>query len=196
MTLIDLFDFKLTDLKDIAGIVKDITTSIGIIVGGGWAFWRFVLRRERHAKIQFDLDLNVVSREHDSLVVEVIAVVENKGLVRHVLQDFKFDLLYLENKDQITTGDERINQQVLFKPVFKKRYWIPPDWLGTFIDAGVTQKYTYVASVPKTASMLLIFASFKYPDSESEFHTAQKVFNLANDIKQTIPVKAIPKRRK
>lgn len=183
----------LTDLKDIAGFINDITTAVGIIVGGGWAFWRFVLRREQHAKIQFDLDLNIISRDHDSLVVEVIAIVENKGLVRHVLTDFKFDLLYLENGDPIINGDERINQQVLFKPVFKKRYWIPPDWLGTFIDAGVVQKYTYVASVPKTASMCWIFASFKYPDSESDFHTAQKVFNLATATKQT-RTKTLPKR--
>src|SRR5262245_46623738 len=170
---------SLTDFKDIAGGIKDCITAAGVLVGGAWALWRFVLRRERHPKIQFDLDLSIVSREHDHLVVEVVAVVENKGLVRHWCRDFKFDLLYLPAGAPIVEGDE-INGQALFEPIFKERYWIPPDWLSTFIDAGVVQRYTYLAKAPKDASILFVFAKFKYPDSESEFHTAQKAFSIRN----------------
>jgi hypothetical protein len=175
-----------TDVKDIAGGIKDCLAAAGVLVGGAWALWRFVLRRELHPKIQFDLDLHVVSREHDHLVVEVVAVVENKGIVRHWLRDFRFDLLYLPVGAPIVEGDERINRQALFEPIFKKRYWIPPDWISTFIDAGVVQRYTYLARVPKTSSMLLVFAMFRYPDSNSEFHTAQKAFSVTHDEKTPV----------
>ncbi len=170
----------INEFKELAGAINNCVTATGVVAGGVWALWHFVLRRERYAKIQFDLDLRVVSRAHDHLVVEVVAIVENKGIVRHWLKDFKFDLLWLAAGASVVDGDDRINRQALFEPLFKKRYWIPPDWISTFIDAGVVQRYTYLARVPKTASMLLVFAQFRYPDTRSNFHTAQKAFSLVH----------------
>lgn len=38
-------------------------------------------------------------------MVETVAIVENKGLVRHYINDFSFDLLYLKEGDQLKVGD-------------------------------------------------------------------------------------------
>ena len=167
-----------TEWKDATQAVQAIVTSVALVVGGGWALWRFVLQREGRAKIEFSLALNTLEVQKDRLLVEVAATVTNRGLVRHWLKDFSFDLLCLTDEDAVVEGDKRINFQVLFQPVIKKRYWIHPDWISTFIDAGVSQSYTYVASLPQNSTYALVFAKFKYPDQESEFHTAQKVFNL------------------
>jgi len=167
---------NLEELKAVAEIISKLVTALSVLVGGGWAIWKFGIHREAHAKIEFDLELNILGRQADSLLIEVIAKVTNKGLVRHWLRDFRFDLLYLPKDTPVELGDQRINQQVLFRTVFKKRYWIPPDWMSTFIDSGVSQRYTYVASAPADTRFLLVFAQFKYPDAESEFHTAQKVW--------------------
>lgn len=171
-------DMDISQWKNVAEIVEKSVTSLAVLVGGGWALWKFVIQRESHAKIEFDLELNVLGGQAGKLIVEVVAKVTNKGLVRHWLEDFCFDLLYLPHNAAVVLGDQRINKQVLFQPVIKKRYWIPPDWLATFIDPGVCQRYTYVAAAPADARFLLVFAKFKYPDEESEFHTAQKVFPI------------------
>jgi hypothetical protein len=172
MTLIDIIT------KDNTEIVKNILTSIAILVGGGWTFWRFVLQREGNSKIQFNVDLKVIGVHKDKFIVEVIAMVENKGLVRHYVNDFRFDLLYLSDKQDIVEGDESINKQVLFEKIVSKRYWIPPDWYYSFIDAGVTQNYTYTTFLPIESKYALVFAQFKYPDRKSDFHTSQKTFAI------------------
>ena len=105
-------------------------------------------------------------------------MITNRGAVRHWLSNFRFDLHHLRQGQQPQDGDERINGQVLFTPVVKKRYWIPPTWVSSFIDPGVTQRYAYVTSVPSDSSYLLLYAQFNYPDQESEFHTAQKAFRV------------------
>jgi len=166
------------ELEKLAGATESFATALAIIVGGLWAVWRFILQRERYAKIEFGLELNVLGKYADKILVEAVAVVENKGLVRHWLNGFQFDLHYLPEGSELKEGDERINYQVLFQPVIKKRYWIPPNWVKSFIDAGVIQRYTYVAHVPSNASFILLYAKFKYPDEKSEFHTAQKVFSV------------------
>lgn len=169
---------NITEWKDIFEIVEKSVTSLAVLIGGGWALWKFVIQRESHAKIEFDLELNVLGSQDGKLIVEVVAKVTNKGLVRHWLLDFCFDLLYLPHNAAVELGDQRINEQVLFQPVIKTRYWIPPNWLATFIDPGVCQRYTYVAAAPADAHFLLVFAKFKYPDEKSAFHTAQKVFPI------------------
>jgi hypothetical protein len=173
-----------SSFNDIAVGISACITGIGVLVGGGWAFWRFALGRERYPKIQFNLDLRVVSHGHDHLVVEVVAIVENKGLVRHWLHGFEFDLLYLPNGAPIVVGNfvngkDVINSQVRFEPIIKEMSWIPKDWNSTFIDAKVEQRYTYIAQAPKNASMLLVRARFKYPDKASALHTAQKVISVS-----------------
>jgi hypothetical protein len=165
-------------LKEIAETISNFASALGIVGAGLWVLFNFGIKRERHAKIEFELDLNVLGRQFDSLLVEVIAKVTNKGLVRHWLYDFRFDLLYLPKDMPLKLGDKLINEQVLFLPVIKKRYWIPPYWTCTFIDPGVCQHYTYLASAPANAKFLLVYAQFKYPDTESDFHTAQKTWAI------------------
>jgi hypothetical protein len=164
--------------------IKNILTSLAILIGGIWTFWRFVLQREGNAKIQFDLDLRVIGILKNEYIIEIIAIVENKGTVRHYVNDFKFDLLYLSDKHEIVDGDERINHQLLFEKKIEKRYWIPPLWYTSFIDAGVIQKYTYVSHLPVDAVFATIYAQFKYPSFSRyfplfrSFHTSQKTFKL------------------
>jgi hypothetical protein len=185
----------LQNWKDLADIVKNVASAIAIVVGGGWALWRFVLQLEAHARIEFDLDLRVLGSQGERLLVEVLAIITNRGVVRHWLSDLRFDLHHLRRDQELVEGDDRINRQVLFDPLVRKRYWIPPVWRSSFIDPGVTQRYTYVTSIPADSSYLLLYAQFKYPDQESEFHTAQKTFRVGSattvEPKETIGAKAV-----
>jgi hypothetical protein len=54
--------------------------------------------------------------------------------------------------------------------------------MSTFIDPGVSQRHAYLAAAPENARFPLVFAEFKYPDAESEFYTAQRVFPLERGV--------------
>ncbi len=166
------------EINDYISITKDIIASIAIIVGGGWTLWKFVIQRESHPKIEFQLDLRVLGKYDNRIIVETVATIENKGLVRHYINDFSFNLLYLKAGDKIEIGDERINEQVLFKKEVSKKYWIPPDWYYSFIDPKVKQEYTYVTSLPIDSEYALLYGQFHYPKSKGDFHTAQKTFKI------------------
>jgi hypothetical protein len=166
------------DWENLADVVQGFSTAVAVIIGGLWVFWNFWLKRESHAKVQFDLDLQPFNTVSQDLIVDVVAMVENKGQVRHWLRDFKFDLLVHRCGVDVVEGGERIGNQVLFEKVLANRYWVPDEWKATFIDAGCTQNYRYVAHIPRDTDLVLIYGRFKYPDEQSEFHTAQKVFDI------------------
>jgi len=161
-----------------AEIVKNILTSVAILVGGSWTFWRFVLQREGQAKIEFNVDINVVGIHKNEFIVELTSTVQNKGLVRHYIKEFYFDLLYLSDKEEIEEGDKRINFQLLFKKIIDKRLWVPKDWYVPFIDAGVTQKFKYLTHLPVDTKFALLYTTFKHPDTKKDFHTAQKTIKV------------------
>ena len=167
-----------SDFNNITNAIQNIIAALAILVGGIWALFKFVIYRESFPKVQFDLDLRVLDKIQNRIVVEVVAIVENKGLVRHWLNDFKFDLFVLPNDKALIEGDQNINYQIQFEKIVDGRYWIPPDWKTTFIDPSTLQEYTYVTHIPENSSLALIYATFKYPDEESNFHAAQKTFRV------------------
>lgn len=164
-------------LKTLAETIQAFVTSLGIVLGGVWAFWKFIIQRRHHSKIEFDVNINFLGHQDNNILIEVIALVENKGDVRHNLSDFKFDLAVLKKGDKIVNGDDRINNQVLIPHlIIKNQYWIPPNWIKSFIDPSIKQNFTYFTCIPDDSTFVLLFATFKYPKTKNEFHTAQRVF--------------------
>ena len=87
---------SLEDVKSIADIVTNVATVTGIVIGGAWAYRRFVREEEDYPHIEFSADIQFVARKNGWWIVELVAVIENKGRVQHRVRDFKFDLAALD----------------------------------------------------------------------------------------------------
>ncbi|MBN2613461.1 MAG: hypothetical protein JXB00_18040 [Bacteroidales bacterium] len=160
---------------------KNIVETTAIVIAGIWVLWRFVLVRERYPKIQFDLDDKVLGKSDNKIMLELIAIIENKGLVRHYIHDFRFDLLYLSSKEPVTEGNQHINFQIKLPKLIDKRLWLPileEKGEYTFIDAGVRQLYTYITSVPEDSLLVSIHSKFDYRDIKSAYHISQRTFKV------------------
>ena len=160
-------------------IIKNVLESLAILIGGGWAFWKFVIQREGKPKIEFAVDFNVIGTHQNEIIAEIAAVLHNKGLVREKIYDFKFDLLYLTEKDNIVDGDEKILHQIAFNKRISRQQWFPQKkWKYTFADPGIVQRYTYITHLPKDTKFVLVRSKFKYTDTSSDFQAAQKTFKV------------------
>ncbi len=159
-------------------ITKNILEGIAILGAATWTIFRFGIFRERYAKIEFNLDCRYIGSTGDSHLIELIAVVENKGLVRQNIRHWTFDLLLFKNDAEIDESSEKINFQVSFPDKkINNRPWVPASWYGTFIDAGTKQVYPYLTSVPKDTDFVILYSRFIYPNTK-DFHSSQKTFSL------------------
>lgn len=169
------------------------------IIGAAWILYLFFIKRERFPKVEFNLDLKIIEKTSTNLIIEFIAIIENKGTVRHKIDLNSFilkirfltreNLVELSNETQIPykfrNGKETkidfftLNFPQSIKPnKTKEIYWLPKELGYTFIDAGTIQKLSLPISIPIEAKILLITSKFKYKDYQSEFHSAQSIFNL------------------
>lgn len=64
--------------------------------------------------MEFGIELHVLGRVGNNVLVNVIAVVTNRGAVRHYLCDFWFVLNTLKTTDRIEFGGDEIDRQVRF----------------------------------------------------------------------------------
>src|SRR6266446_2000056 len=87
--------------KDFASIVQSIGTLLVAVVGGGWALWRFGLRQERYPHIETSADIQFIGEHNGYWIVELIAVIENKGTAQHKMKNLEFDLCALDRTDNL-----------------------------------------------------------------------------------------------
>lgn len=197
----------MADYKTQAETIESILKSLAIIIGAIWVYIKFIRTRESHPRIQFDLSLRIIGRQKGKILIEVIGILENKGQVRHVVNNFAFDILILSKDKEIIRGDKRINYQVLFEKYHgsgngisnNRIVWIPEEWYGSFVDPGVKQEYTYLSEVPDNTTFISIYSQFYFVETSKlmkwifrllrmniaeDFQTCQKTFSVEKLEKQ------------
>lgn len=67
--------------KDYVDIIKSGVETLAILLGGGWAVWRFWIRRERHPKADIRHDVECFQLSKGQYLVHVAIIVKNVGSV-------------------------------------------------------------------------------------------------------------------
>jgi hypothetical protein len=160
----------------LTGSIEHVATVFAILVGAMWAYLRFMRQREGHGRMDLTADLTFIGRKGRDWVVEIVARVENKGLVRHWISEFIFRTRYLGDGDPTIHGGPEINGQLAFPQRGDNGSFFPKDWERSFIEAGGCNVYRFVSIVPESARFVLVYERFSYQDRKSDFHTSQRVF--------------------
>jgi hypothetical protein len=134
-------------------------------------YYRFVRTRENHPKVSFDVGLAFVGVHRGQWLTEVVAEIENRGLVEHEVHNFKFEVLYLRGDEQLQESQESDRQQIIIPTRLKAGYWIKSP---TVIDPGVRARYPFVVALPANASFVRVKGEFIW--KEGTVHKASRLF--------------------
>jgi hypothetical protein len=154
-------DWERTEL--LFKIIESAATTIAIIAGGLWAYFRFRRQRENVALIDFNVDIVYHAKVQNYWIVELIAYVENKGKVQHRIEKFFFELRSINSNDPVGLDPNHRNQ-VFFPNLIETNTFMPPRYTYFFIEPGLKNSYSYVARVPDTTEALLLHSWFEYLD--------------------------------
>lgn len=157
--------------------IADLGTFGAIVIGGLWALVKARKTRQFAHRVEFDVDVSFVARHQDYWVASVDALVRNKGAVQHKLTQFEFELRGLYDDDPITRGTEAIGGQLLVPNVVREGSWLGTGWTRSFIEPGLTTKYSYVAEIPSKVQVLLLHGILDY-EGTPFVHTAEKLLRV------------------
>lgn len=158
--------------KDVAGAIQSFATVVSFVIGGSWVYWRFIRQRENQPNIDFTAEIRVVGQHSEGWIVELVAMITNKGKVQHRLETFEFDLNALDFTDPVELRTEWGNQ-VHFPHLITKGSFLPDGTQYFFIDPGNTARYSHVTRVPPTVQFVILHAWFEYPGKIKLHHAAE-----------------------
>jgi hypothetical protein len=153
---------------------------IALCIGGTWAYIKIRKRREHFPRVEFTVDVSFAGLQKGQWVIEVLAFVDNKGLVRHLIREFAFDLRYISHDDALEEGGESIGHQIRIPHLVKKGTWVPETWAASFIEPGLATRYSYIAAIPRDASFVLLHGKFSY-EGGKYFHTADRLIKVPKE---------------
>jgi hypothetical protein len=164
-------------LKDLGSLIQSLATAIALLVGGLWVYTKFVRAQEKYPNIEFSADINVIGEQGGSLIVELIAYVENKGKAQHRMNEFKFDLNALLPQDPVL-ADQRWTGQTNFPHEVAVGSFLPARNESFFVDPGTKAKYSYIACVPREVTFLMLHCRFNYSNRGKTMHAAERTIKV------------------
>lgn len=152
-------------------------STVAAIGGGWWAIEKWRRREEHFPRIYFEVSANFLGLKDDHIVTELIATLENKGVVPLKIKSFTFQLRGLKISDPIEQGGPECRGQLLFAHVLGEGRFISESWAYSFIYPGLQTEYNYVIAIPADVSHIRMAGNFEYL-MNGETHHAAKVLSV------------------
>jgi hypothetical protein len=135
------------------------------IAAAVWVVWQFLIRREAVPGAELSIDVEFVSRQDHSWVIEVVATLTNQSLVRHWYKNFRLSVRYLLPEDSLRDGGEKINHQLLCTRTIDERIGGARRYFAnsTYIDPKLTFRHSYVTFVPVEATVIWVQCNLQFP---------------------------------
>lgn len=114
----------------------------------------------------------------DSLLIEPVCIVENKGLLRCYVHQLKFSVRYLTRDDPLEQGGEELLKATRFPHQAVQFQFVKPEWGWSYVEAGIRLRYSHVTHVPANTVAILVWAKLYHTKRDDDFHATQQVFPI------------------
>lgn len=137
-------------------------TAIGSLSGAVWAFRKWWVRDEHFPRVAFDLRVNIIDETDNQCVLEIVAILENKGVVPLKICNFTCEIRGILEGEKLEIGGESIRNQLNFKNQLRHGWFIPTNWKYSFVYPSIQTDYNFVTAIPSTTRYVLIKGEFEY----------------------------------
>jgi hypothetical protein len=164
-------------LKPWIEVIASLSALIIGLVTALWAYTKFILERGLLPATDFTLECNVLGRQGDKTLLEIILHLKNIGSSVLIANDIRVDIRYLESAPRLSAKQKLLGRAEFPKSVLDELLKdVPEDEreglktgrgfsvmpYDSFVQSGVDQRYTFPTAVPASATYALVWSSFRY----------------------------------
>jgi hypothetical protein len=132
-----------------------------MLIGGVLVYRRHRARESSYAHIETSAEISFIGQQDNFWLVELKAILNNKGKVQRRIHKFRFDLSAIHADDAIDVS-KKWGGQVNFGNEIAKGSFVPRGYSYCVVGPSVTATYSYVARVPQWATFLVLHCWFDY----------------------------------
>jgi len=158
---------------DFLGIFIKFIATIGVMIGGLWAFTKYVIERGLVPPAELDLVCEVIGEKEEHKIIELTVHILNKGSSVLVAKNIRLILkaICTDNTPSLYEDGRKLGRLrfpiSLSKELAKKQnneerdaFTLVPH--NTFVQPNVDQKYSFVTSISGNVEYLHAHAEFQY----------------------------------
>jgi len=134
---------------------------LAVVIVGLLLYRRYKARESSYAHIETSAEISFIGQQDNFWVVELKAILNNKGKVQRRIHGFRFDLNAIHADDAIDLS-KKWGGQVNFANEIAKGSFVPRGYAYCVVGPSVTATYCYVARVPQWATFLILHCWFDY----------------------------------
>jgi hypothetical protein len=188
--------FSPETFASVAAGIESLITALGFVAAGLWTYGRFVNRREAHARLAFDPIIRFVMETDDVWMAEVVAQIENRGEVRHVIREIRYELGLCDRVPAGPMASTGSLESILPGTKIAERSWLPDGCEYIFVEPGVKAEFCACVAIPKSTQLICLKGFFS--SGKNEFFFGERLFALPKAAKEPQgagPVLAAPEPR-
>jgi hypothetical protein len=162
--------------------------AFAILLGGGWAYWKFIHQRTHEPATDIDIDVKFVGIQKDSWIIEITSSLKNQSLVRHEYEDFQLSIRYLLPEDEIKDGSEKISYQLDCSKTIDERIGKEKRLFSNveYINPKQEFKHRYITFIPANATFVWIQCRFLFKHGNKVKTNSQKIFRVPASEKELL----------
>lgn len=168
-----MLNWSLSNFKDLASIFQSIVTPIGIIAAGAWAYRKYIIEASKYPHIETSAEIEFIGHHNDFWIVELKAVLTNKGKSQHRIERFEFELNSIRKNDPLLNNSNWSNQ-LNFPNLESKESFLPKNYNYFIIGPSVTAKYSHITKINRETSFLILHCWFEYCDDRGFSHSMER----------------------
>jgi hypothetical protein len=134
---------------------------LAVMIGGFLAYRRYRAKESSYAHIETSAEISFIGQQDNFWIVELKAILNNKGRIQRRIHKFRFDLNAIHADDAIDVS-KKWGGQVNFANEIAKGSFVPRGYAYCVVGPSVTATYSYVARVPQWATFIVLHCWFDY----------------------------------
>jgi hypothetical protein len=164
----DQLILSILSLKDWLDLVSGFALLIGGVIAGLWAYIKFVVERGILPPIEFYIECKKVGEQKEKKILDIGLRIKNNGSSTLVARDIRVDIRYINENDKIEYRNGKLNfPNSLIQKSDSERRGIEVMKYDSFVQSTINQRYSFITFVPKSATFILVWSSFRYAQKPS-----------------------------
>jgi hypothetical protein len=162
--------------KWLADVIIESCKLVAVVIGGLWVYFRFRREDTHSPKVSFDIEATFFPVEGADSLAEFLMVINNKGLVNHKFKKIRLRVRGLSRGEAVKPWKDTQRVEFPHKLIDDADVLYTDKYGSIFVEGGITQKLTFVATIPADTRFVLAWAEFQYLSGLT--HSAERVFEV------------------
>lgn len=161
-------------------IIFDVIKIALVVIAAIFTYYKFFREGTHRQRIEFDIDFQNLGVKKLDRIIEIGALVENKGNVEQKFNSMRLRIRGINSESELTELKDHKPRLAFPLGANTMREMIPKKYNYFFVRPGVKQRFPIAIKIPKDWTHIQVKITFKYKGT-TDIHVSERAFQIKDE---------------